>query len=423
MVTRTVFLGLAVLLAGKMSTTDAQLFGNPTRTDIGVGTEATGLSQNYTAVAQGSAALFWNPAGLAFLDGHNGQAGIGGLRTSTTTLFSRYGTGSEVETSFQRIRPGNIAYSRGIQGRRRGFGFGLGYQNPYLLDAVLNYSGSYTQNGDAIELRNYYKSKGQLDFWTGGFGFQIAPEFGVGLALSVVTGSSTEELIFEKRTNGAIADADNDAYLDYAERSYRGLDARLGLLLRPTDAFSLGMRIAFPSAIDFSESGREELPAKDGEYYAWSLDGDVRSYYSGALGLSYRFPFMLISADLAARAPDPDAYSYDNQRNYWQMGGGVGVEVALVPSTLRGRIGYRYQDFDPNPYLVYYDGEVFGENDLPVESEVGEHTFATGLSYCLTSNIKLDAAYSVRKFTAATGNALSEDRYDQRLLGGIAFNY
>jgi hypothetical protein len=400
----------------------AQLLGNPLRTRVGVGTRQLALGNNVVAAADDGSALFWNPAGMAFADKRQLQLSVGGFRPSTRTTFRVGEEVSRLDARTQRIRLGNASFVRPYSTRRGGLSLGFAYQNPYLFDAVIDYGGSYVLDTARVELRNEYLAMGQLDFWTAGIGFQVAPNVSLGGALSLITGHGTDELRFRKRTSGAIADPLGDYYHDTVERRYLGVDTRLGFLYRTLNGFSLGLRVELPGAVAFEETGTEVLPAAPEESYEYRMTGALKSYYAGAFGAAWELPFLSVAAEVNARAPRPHR-RLDEPVEQWRSGAGVGVEAPILDGMLVLRGGYTWREHDPNPYTVTYDyPAVEGAGTVP-ESSTGEHMFSAGCGLNFGDRVLLDVGFAQRLYELDTHRVLHEDHASQRALASITVKY
>ncbi|MBD3345408.1 MAG: hypothetical protein GF401_10140 [Chitinivibrionales bacterium] len=420
MVKKTLYLSL-FLVALTATILHAQVLGDPARTDLGVGTRALALGNNYTALANDASSLFWNPAGITFTKGSAFQFSFGGLRSQAFSEFHPGNTISMSESDISRLQVGNVAYVHNFIGRRN-IAFGIAYQNPYAFDAVLGYSGTWMSGGNTVEIDNWYRSLGHLEFWTAGFGVRIIPEFAVGLALSLVTGHSDDQLEFRRTVNGEVVDPYNDNYIDEINRDYGGYDARLGFRFRPSDHFALGMRIDFPSYIAFSEWGSEVLPSALSESYDFTMDGYLTTYYSGAVGLAFTTPHTVLTAEVNARAPHPESIETELQR-HWKVGAGAGIEIPFLFDCLTLRGGYAWKEYSPYPYNVHYDG--FVEEDYAEETHSfnGEHMVSAGIAYTVAERVSLDLAVSHRVYELSTASVLEEKHESQRVLGAVSVGF
>lgn len=412
---------LALCMAASLCGAHAQLLGDPQRTDIGVGTRAMAMGNAAVALPPDPSALFWNPAAMALARQRQLQLSFGGFGPWMRATFRPGQTEFETEEKVQRIRLGNVALLRPIETSRGGLAFGLGFQNPYVFDALLEYGGSYGSSEGSVTVNNSYRVLGHLDFWTGGFGVMIADKVSLGLAVSAVTGGETAALTFRKHTGGRIVDTLNHAYDDLVERDYVGYDIRVGLVYRSRGGSTLGLRIVLPSTIAFEECGSEVLPA-EGSRWDYALRGWLKSYYTGAVGIAHDFPFGAVSAEINARAPHPDAYGTMAQR-HWAIGGKAGVEIPLLVESLKIRGGYGWHNHAPNPYLVVYDAPTASAPTVKPDSPLGEHLVSTGLAFTPGDRVRLEVSYAHRLVMLETEDILFEEHHFQRALASLTVEY
>ncbi|MBD3315818.1 MAG: hypothetical protein GF344_08535 [Chitinivibrionales bacterium] len=274
----------------------------------------------------------------------------------------------------------------------------------------------------SVAVRNEYLAVGQLDFWTAGMGFTVAPNFSLGAALSLITGHGTDELRFNKATDGAVADPLSDRYHVTVERRYVGFDTRLGFMYRSLSGLSLGFRLELPSVVAFQEEGCEVVPAAPEESYEYRMRGTLKSYYAGAFGIGYESPFFLITAEVNARAPRPHRH-LDERVEYWKSGAGLGIEIPLLDRTLVLRGGYSWREYNPTPYIVAYDYPTEEGNEVEPKSHDGVHTFSAGCGLCLGDRVLLDMGFAQRMYDLGTSRIVQENHRSQRALASITVGY
>lgn len=165
----------------------------------------------------------------------------------------------------------------------------------------------------------------------------------------------------------------------------------------------------------------ERLPAKGSEWH-YDIGGRLRSYYSGALGVSYGFPFGLITVEADARVPHPDAHARDPQ-DHWTTGVGVEPEIPLLADGLLLRGGYAWHNQGSDPYIVTCDGAVETGMFPKPDSPLGDHLASAGLAYTLADHVRIEAAYSHRYGVLETDNVLSERYHLQRAPASLTVMY
>jgi len=412
----------ACMLAGiLLFESQAQNFGNPSRTDLGVGAAAIAMANNYVAAADDISALFWNPAAIAaYGKRHQVQFSLGGLRPLSAAEFGLDNSGFDTPRQMTSINIGNAGFlsSRGDCCRHRAFGFGLAYQTPYSLDMLLDYEGSFQSVSGPVPFRNRYLSTGKLDFWTGGFGLQLADQVFAGAALSLISGTGSEELLYQETQS---VDSLDRSYHFVADRYYAGYDARIGLLTRATDLVNIGLRMEFPSVISFTENG-VQTEARNGST-EYCLDGYMKTYYAGAVGVQVHVPLIRVVAEVDARAPYPVVRLSDRDQQLWRMGAGLGGELEVLPGVFKARAGYAWHQYNPNPYLVIYEDPTIEDQAQAPEATEGDHLATIGFALSLGSSIAIEGAYAHRLWMATTGVKLKELQQEQRGVVSMSFNF
>lgn len=411
---------LLYLFLGMMCSLSAQEFGVPARSTTGVGTRAFSMGNNYVALSDDASAMFWNPAGLAFTPIREFQVGLSGFSYNLETDFKEGSVSAKSNADRQRIRPNLIALLRAIPTSRGGFSIAFGFQNPYILDDMLRYdereaTGDYTR-------KDYY-SFGQLNLWTAAFGLQVAPDFGVGGAVSLITGRNTMKFMRDHYLASGFLDAEEYFRI---HQSYLGADIRLGILYAMFDRMKIGMRIELPQLIAFDEEYRVEENNPDSVFTIID-DGRLKTAPTGAVGISYRFPFMLLSGECSVRAPIPDADD-ESIYSFWKVRAGSGVEVPLFVKSLFLRAGYAWQEYDRYPMLIMYnDPDVDIETDFTVDVLRDEHLITAGLSYMTKHGLSFDFSYGFRFWEVESyplgGGTVNELHTIHYFTGSFALRY
>jgi hypothetical protein len=292
-----------------------------------------------------------------------------------------------------------------------------------MLDDLVSYRGRYVSGPSVVNVFNDYYSYGQLNFWTGALGIQIAPNLGVGAALSFVSGKSSLTWEYTRYTDNTIADPGLDDFRLKLRQSYRGFDARLGLMYSVPGKMSFGLRAEMPQLIGFEEEREEWTGVKSGydDYDAYPAEGRLESSYGGALGFSWIFPFMKTSLEIRTRAPHPDVS--DGELSHWRSGGSIGAEVPLPLQTTLLRAGYGFSEYDAYPLYVNYYGIEDAKADVPFEVERGQHAFSGGLAYLTTTGISFELSYAYTFWKMNTGGTLIERRGFHRALASVSVRY
>ncbi|HUI92246.1 MAG TPA: hypothetical protein VLX68_08370 [Chitinivibrionales bacterium] len=404
---------------------------HPARADLslvqqaGEGARALGMGNNYVALSSDLSAMFWNPAGFAFVPARELAVSFEGLSQRNDATFSQNGDFS----SLSRPRLDNIGYLHAFPTVQGGFTLAASYHSPYTFDDVLAFSGDYLDvNNHQISLDNNYKTYGGLDFWSGGFGLQVAKGLGIGAAVSLVTGTENVRTTLLRLTDGAIADPINDDYDRTTTRSYVGYDIRLGMLYQPVKFLNFGLRFVFPQTVWFTEDLSETYPYTPSEPdYNTQYTGKLMSSYSGAFGGALVFPFLTASGEIRTRLPYSVLYPLATipdtslaSKTMW--GAGLGLEVPCGVSWILARAGFSWDQFDTHLFLKQYSGEDPGWDPQGL-SPVGDRLMGTlGMGFIIR-RVCLEWAYSYGAWRLNTENVLTENHVQQRLMMSVAFRF
>ncbi len=406
------------LCALTASAVRARVLGETVRSDIGVGVRALGMGGVFTALADDPSGLYWNPAGMATAASGAFVLGLDGIRPAVEAGTRDGFEDRLTRTENQRVHL-NTASALWVRNRYGlGRAFGIGYQSPYALDAVLDYRGTYLSDSGATDYRNQYLATGTLDFWTIGGGIEVVRGLSVGAAFSAVTGAEFAELRYYEQSGAG----DELLYHDLLRRRYFGYDARIGFTARGPGGFLAGGRVVFPSRISFCEFGEMRGSVGDGDYGAYELTGSLRSYFEGALGAAMSLPVAAISGEVRGRSPRPRR-RLDDPRERWKTGAGVGAEAYLMDSALVVRGGYSWSRYDRTPYEVRYDDPVLIESAHGEKSPSGEHQVSIGLGFRPAKRVSVDCAVSETYYSLVTAGELHEDHHMQRITGSFHFSF
>ncbi len=376
---------------------------------VGVGARAYSFANNYVAAANDMSSIFWNPAALSFLPVREFQVSVDMLSNTGNTDF----LGTKEISDIQRLRLANIGFLSAVPTSRGGLTFAAAYQSPYIFDDNPSFNGSYIDNNQSIQLNRNYRAYGNLNFWSGAFGLQVAPGLGIGASLSLVTGSEKINDVFLKETDGIVVDSYYDSYMYDVERSYMGYDLRLGLLYLLTEKVRLGARLVLPQTIWFTE----DPPIDEG-----FSQGRLFSSYSGAVGISTVLPMATLSSEFRFRAPydyvDPeDVIPSNSPAHYSRVGAGLGAEIPLFIKNALVRLGYSWDQFDTHPFAIKYDNDTsqaeWGTDGVTANQD--RHLLTAGLAY-VSSGFSIEASYGYQFWKLNTNGTLNEDNHSQRLL-------
>jgi hypothetical protein len=378
--------------------------------EVGVGTEAFSLANNYVALSQDQSAMFWNPAGFAFLP-------VRGFNVVTDVLSSHVSTefnGTSDASDLRRIRLPALSFMTAVPTSSGGLTFAVGFQNPYVFDDNLRYHGHY--NGSNINsLTVNSRPYGGLNFYTGAFGVQVAPGLALGTSLSLVSGT-------EKIKESAVVNDTTVAYDDEPTYDYIGYDIRFGLMYAFPETYKIGARLVFPQTIWFKN------PQNTND------KGQLYSPFSGAVGVSATYPAVIVSTELRFRTPYdlvlPDEQIPDSSAAHsLNLGCGLGVIVPLGKSNFSLRAGYSFDQYDPYTFAKKYNGESWtwssADSGKALDIAQDRHLLTGGIAYTAKS-FSIEAAYGMQFWKINTNgeiNQLSEDHDFSRFSLSMSFRY
>lgn len=404
---KVIFFCISIIFTGILFPVSTQEL--PSRITVGTGSKALSMANNYVAVANDASAMFWNPAGLAFVPVREFQVSLNGYSRNSKTNVE---TGSGVlkdSISRQRVRVNNASLLRSIPTKRGGLSYAFGFQSPYLLDDNLKYIDT--------EKRVQYYTYGQINLWTASCGFQIAPNLGIGLSVSFLNGKNSIRIKKEY-----ISPDSADIFAEI-KQDYLGSDIRGGILYAPSGIIKVGMRFVLPQFIFFDESYYDNISGNE------PLTGRLKNSASGALGISFMLPFMLIDIETHARCPIPEAEE-NTLFSYWKIGAGAGIEVPLFVKALFFRCGYSWQEVDMYPMMIDskdIEDDVYADvNITPVKDE---HFFTTGFSFLSKNGICFEIAYGFRFWELSSSTApeasspMTEKHYLHTVSSSLAVRY
>jgi hypothetical protein len=433
---------LATLLAGSFSVWAE----NPMITDGGVGAKALSMGNSFVAVADDFTAVYWNPAGLAFTPVRELQFSLDALRSDAQTDLA----GTNTDVMQQRLRIGHAGLLRSIPTSRGGVAFAIGLIRPWVLDNVYNAKGtdtytgegqgslfngdtildgdtiSYTlHTGDQLTYLNAEKHiSGQINMIPISLGWQFAEGWGVGVTVAPIFGT-------EYQKNKYATTKDGRYYFEHTQekntRFFYGFNARMGVMYAPGERLRVGMRLEMPQVIGITQN----YSISDSAYPDYPIEykneqGSLTTNFSGAVGASYKLPFMLVSTEATFRSPTVDAES-GSPLSVWKPGVSAGVEVPLTFISTLLRAGYQWKELDLYPYVLEWEAEAF-----PFETryriDQNRRMFTGGFAILIKDYATIEAAYAYSMWKYAVvdpdwQNSISESHASHRFQVSFSLRY
>jgi hypothetical protein len=415
----------SLLLLGMVTLAAAEVEIPPYET--GVGARAFALANNHTALSAGVSDLYWNPGALSFSVTREFQASLYGVKLIDNTDFF----GNSSDDDLQRFRLGNAGFSFALPTNRGGMSFAASYSNPITLDDIADFSGTYELNDSIVDVRERTgRTTGNLNFWTIGFGIQIAHNLGLGIATSIVSGKSTTDFFLDKYiTHPATSFSTYDNY--QSEGNYFGYDIRAGIFYK-TERLQTGVRLVLPRLLryDYLFQG-----IADDTLYDYTDKYAMYSSYSGSWGVSVLLPYVTVTTEVRTTLP----YDYlfpiekipdDCQAGYFKSGAGIGIEVPLVVAPAIVRVGYSCDEVDLHPWMYDYleNGDFTGNvadfywSDDGMKVNRLLHKISCGIGFT-TATTSLDIAYGFSTWGITTRRNLEQTYYHHRVLASFAVRF
>jgi long-subunit fatty acid transport protein len=381
---------------------------NPIFNQRGLGAKAMSMGNAFVALSDDFSAVYWNPAGLAFMPVREFQISLGNLRNQSQSDMN----GTEQSAFMQRLAFSHVGLVRSIPTRQGGFAIAVGLSSPTTFDNIYDFHGNDTYVGPGRE-GNYYriigadtvldylstnnvlhndsnltKTYGQLNLINIAVGWQVAPGFGFGFALSPVFGS-------EHQQTNVLTSIATDTFqysLEETDRQYYGMDIRTGILFTPGERIRFGLRLQAPLLLAVVEKYKHRdhyFPSLD---YSVDSKGSIIGSVNGALGFAVKLPFATVSTEALFRSPSADA-AQSSPRAEWKGGGAVGAEVPITAISSMVRAGYSYKQLDLYPYQQKWeDGSSALETEYtPIQNN---QTLSAGYAYLIKDFAQIEAAYA-----------------------------
>ena len=400
--------------------------------DIPAYTSAIPVENSARLMSMGSAgvalsgdlsALQANPASLAFMPKREFGASIDWISESADAdIFGR-----SFNADLSRLRLARFGLLHAAPVTRGGLAFAFAFHRPYAFSDLESYQALYTNTKNrSVSTESDYRDYGDLTYWSGGCGIQVAQGLGIGIAASFVTGSEHERLTFFKTIEDSVLDPIWDDFDRTTLRNYLGYDVRAGVVYALMDKMHIGARVAFPQTIWFAEDIEERYPHSQEPEYGTHPDGKLISSFNAAIGMSLRLRFMTIASEIHGRAPYSMVYldqrfPAESPAAYAKGGGAAGIEVPLPTKTLL-RAGYGMDQPDMYAFARLYDGAVADWGMGGVAFDGYRQQFAFGVCQMI-NDFCIEAAYGCQLYTLTKNEALTSGHVFQRILVSASLQY
>lgn len=425
----------------------------------GVGTRALSLGNSFVALADDFTAIYWNPAGLAFLPVREFQLSLDYLDKRENSKLSIYDAAIEEK----RFRFGHFGLIRSLPTSQGGFSLAFGLTRPILFDNCYSFkgwdqyqgtepvtspyftivhdtSGSTVVNDTILDILhsgewlyfNQAKNRvyGQLNMLSAAAGWQIAPGLGFGFTLSLLFGKEYQNIRYQTYSYDPAQPDTISLFEDSKEtidRVFIGYDVRTGLLYKPISWLALGLTLVLPQRIQLDEKYHYKEMYYKTYVENWHDQGFMRSPFQGFLGVVLRFPYFISSSQFNFRAPLDGAVEM-SERSYWKLGGASGIEIPIPVLATSLRCGYAWHELATHPYEIEYDEDPSPRTELRRTLDRGGHRFSLGASYLIKNAAALEFAYSYFTQTYSIRdpdwlNAIQEQHSWHRIQASFSIHY
>lgn len=307
----------------------------------------------------------------------------------------------------------------------------INYQDDWLASAgywgwLINKTGSPTSWANGLSsgpqsTSLYLEESGRMDSYDFNFGFDISEIVGVGASLSVTDinynlNSDYDESLGQDR---------GFLLTNYLTTEGAGLQAKLGVILKPINEFRIGIAYHSPTWYNMTDTYKFELDHNLQGYLTANPTEYKKGYISESDHFDYRlktpdkwvFSLASVIAQRAIISVDYELTNYQNMTlkedygNYTLQGNDyikedfkmsstlrVGAEVRFTPQ-ISGRVGYAWMQSPLTTGFKNQDEGYFANpaGTLPHYTLDGDtHHFTYGLGYRFTRNFYGDIAFVMK---------------------------
>lgn len=362
------------------------------------GQKATGMAHTGVAMADSSEVVFFNPAGMSFLESNTDMsAGVSLLDSVIKYQNQAANVSAETDNPIGTPAGGYLAskYDEKIS-------YGLGLYTPYgnVVEWQKDWTGSHLVNN--IELKAIYIQPT--------ISYKISDEYSVGFGPTLVYGM----VEFNRNLSTSLVDANNNrSNVTIKASGITAFGYNLGFFARPSEELSVG--ISYRSKVDMEARGEsadfQNIPTSlQAIYPDTTFNADLVLPAELTIGLSYNLNAKTVLA-------------FDINRTYWsayknldvQFNNGAGL--SLNPrnysdaNILRFGAQYIWDESLTVRAGIYFDDSPISDGYYTPETARADSTGLTvGASYKVSKNMELDFSYLQLIFDEFNG---SYDYYDQ----------
>lgn len=253
--------------------------------EIGFGARALSLGGAYTAVADDYSAIYWNPAGLGFIESDQFYGEMSHLQLPNQAQYSGQQTWSQ--QTYTRFRSLGAVFP--VPTTRGSLVLALGYNRIQDFDEHVSFQGfSTVSNGLAFNIatgdetatylfdqnvlrKENIDTQGGLHQWSFGGSVALSPAFLIGATLAYVRGVESYHFQFEQNDSDQIfnqfpADFHQYSLQHHLESTYSALQVKIGGITHVHRWLRLGTTVTLPMRYRVQEiySSQDALEFDDG---------------------------------------------------------------------------------------------------------------------------------------------------------------
>jgi len=393
--------GILLGLSGWMSMAAAQEEVFQRGVELGIGSRALGMGGAYIGIADDYSASFWNPAGLTQIRRLEGFGTLSYTQRKNDAIDYLRSLRNVDELTSTNVNSIGLAYP--VPTYQGSLVFSLGYHRIKPFDSSLQFGWLNTTPDDSVRQDWSEIEEGSLNNWVFAGAVEVAPNFSLGAAFNVWSGTDTYQFSFVE------SDAPFDLFTFNKFRidndltsTFSGYNFKLGGMYRPLSNFRLGFTIGTPVTYTVKDEWRDsERTTFDDNTIEeatdrGSIEYKIRSPFSFGAGAALNVANLLLAASVENNdwsqirytSEPPFAGVSKNEaneelvrkyRNTTRYHLGAEFTLPLIDLQLRG--GYFY---DPTPL----GPEFFEGGRIP--DDANREFFTAGVGIFLDKQVRLD---------------------------------
>jgi long-subunit fatty acid transport protein len=405
---KSVILGIVASLVAGLSTATAQEEVFQRGVELGIGSRALGMGGAYIGIADDYSASFWNPAGLSQIRRLEGFGTLTYTQRKNDASFEELSSLDELTST--RVNSIGLAYP--VPTYQGSLVFSLGYHRVKPFDSSLQFGWQNNTPGDSVRQDWSEIEEGSLNNWVFAGAVELAPNFSLGAALNVWSGTDDYQFSFIE------TDAPFDLYTfnkfrkdNTVTSTFTGYNLKVGGMYRPISNFRLGFTIATPVTYSVKDKWRDserttfDDNSTDEVTDRGNIEYKIRSPFTFGAGASLNVANLLLAASVentdwsqSRYTTDPPfadvskieaneelARKYRNTTRYH-----LGAEFTFPLIDLQVRGGYFY---DPTPL----GEDFFAGGRIP--KDANREFFTAGVGIFLDKQVRLDVGVISGRWT------------------------